>query len=45
LGLAIVRRIAEVHGGHIAVLTSSLGGAMFQLSLPHLPTCITARCS
>lgn len=35
LGLAIVRRIAEVHGGDIATLTSALGGARFQLSLPH----------
>jgi signal transduction histidine kinase len=34
LGLAIVRRIAEVHGGSVAALGSELGGARFTLSFP-----------
>lgn len=34
LGLAIVRRIAEAHGGRVAVSSSPLGGARFQLWLP-----------
>jgi signal transduction histidine kinase len=34
LGLAIVRRIAEIHGGSVAVLTSEWGGARLRLSIP-----------
>jgi two-component system sensor histidine kinase RstB len=34
LGLAIVRRIAECHGGRIDCVASPLGGARFQLQLP-----------
>lgn len=34
LGLAIVRRIAEVHGGSVAALASELGGARLRLSFP-----------
>jgi two-component system, OmpR family, sensor histidine kinase RstB len=34
LGLAIVRRIAERHGGRIACSAASLGGARFELELP-----------
>ncbi|MFO0760107.1 MAG: ATP-binding protein [Byssovorax sp.] len=34
LGLAIVRRIADMHGGHAAALGSELGGARFRLALP-----------
>jgi signal transduction histidine kinase len=34
LGLAIVRRIAEGHGGRVEVSTSDLGGARFRLALP-----------
>lgn len=34
LGLAIVRRIAELHRGSIAVAPAALGGARFQLDLP-----------
>ncbi len=34
LGLAIVRRIAEVHGGSVAARGSELGGARFTLSFP-----------
>jgi signal transduction histidine kinase len=34
LGLAIVRRIAEVHGGSVAVFTSDWGGARLRLSFP-----------
>lgn len=34
LGLAIVRRIAERHGGHISCSGSPLGGARFALDLP-----------
>jgi signal transduction histidine kinase len=34
LGLAIVRRIAELYGGSVTVLTSALGGARFRLSFP-----------
>lgn len=34
LGLAIVRRIAERHGGGIECTGSALGGASFQLRLP-----------
>lgn len=34
LGLAIVRRIAERHGGRIACGVAALGGARFELELP-----------
>lgn len=34
LGLAIVRRIAERHGGRIACGAATLGGARFELELP-----------
>lgn len=34
LGLAIVRRIAERHGGRIACRAATLGGARFELDLP-----------
>ncbi len=34
LGLAMVHRIAEAHGGHIAIGTSPLGGAKVELCLP-----------
>ena len=34
LGLALVRRIAEAHGGRVEVQASSLGGARFDLELP-----------
>ena len=34
LGLAIVRRIAERHGGGIACGVARLGGARFELVLP-----------
>jgi signal transduction histidine kinase len=37
LGLAIVRQIAEVHGGSVTALTSQLGGARLRLSLPRGP--------
>ncbi len=34
LGLAIIRRVALAHGGHVSVSDSVLGGARFELSLP-----------
>lgn len=34
LGLAIVRRIAEAHGGSVRVTTAPTGGARFSLRLP-----------
>jgi signal transduction histidine kinase len=34
LGLTIVRRIAELHGGTVGVTTSPLGGARFRFELP-----------
>ena len=33
-GLALCRRIAEKHGGHIRALSSKLGGARFEAHLP-----------
>jgi signal transduction histidine kinase len=34
IGLAVVRRIVEMHGGDIIVERSPLGGARFVFSLP-----------
>lgn len=34
LGLALVRTVAELHGGNVTVETSPAGGARFRLSLP-----------
>jgi signal transduction histidine kinase len=34
LGLPILRRVAEVHGGGVDVSRSPLGGARFELRLP-----------
>ena len=34
LGLAIVRAVAEAHGGHARLVASELGGARFELELP-----------
>jgi len=34
LGLAIVRRVALVHGGNVRLEDSPLGGARFVISLP-----------
>ena len=34
LGLPILRRVARAHGGDVAVTSSGLGGARFELSLP-----------
>jgi signal transduction histidine kinase len=36
LGLSIVRRVAELHGGHALVGEAPVGGARFTLSLPRL---------
>lgn len=37
LGLAIVRRIALVHGGEVRLDTGGSGGARFVLLLPAMP--------
>lgn len=37
LGLYIVRRIAELHGGSVAVSAARDGGALFRLELPAAP--------
>jgi two-component system OmpR family sensor kinase len=37
LGLAIVRSIAEAHGGHVELASSPDAGATFTISLPALP--------
>ncbi|WP_111642539.1 ATP-binding protein [Marinimicrobium alkaliphilum] len=38
LGLAIVRRVMEWHGGQVAVTDSPLGGARFQILWPRTPS-------
>ncbi len=38
LGLAMVRRVAERHGGTVTIDTSPLGGARFTLRLPAAPS-------
>jgi signal transduction histidine kinase len=38
LGLAIVRRIVELHGGQVAIDTSPLGGARFTSTWPVAPS-------
>jgi len=35
LGLAIVAELAAVHGGTVAIASSSLGGARVEVTLPH----------
>ncbi|MFD0658201.1 sensor histidine kinase [Thermocatellispora tengchongensis] len=37
LGLAIVRSIAEAHGGHAHVEEAEGGGALFVITLPYVP--------
>ncbi len=45
LGLALVKRIAELHGGHVA-LTSELGvGSCFTVDLPCLPLILANTCT
>ncbi|XXT21145.1 hypothetical protein WME94_06190 [Sorangium sp. So ce429] len=39
LGLAIVRRVAALHGGNVAVLTVGLDGARLRLTIPAIPGC------
>jgi signal transduction histidine kinase len=34
IGLAIVRRVAEQHGGHVRISDAPIGGARFELTLP-----------
>jgi len=34
LGLAVVRRVVEQHGGTVAIFDSPLGGARFEVRLP-----------
>jgi signal transduction histidine kinase len=34
LGLAVVHRIAEIHGGHVNVRPATSGGSVFELELP-----------
>jgi signal transduction histidine kinase len=41
LGLYLVRRIAENHGGTIAYAPRATGGSTFELTLPALPATIT----
>lgn len=42
LGLAIVQRAAEIHGGAVAVEAAPGGGALFSLRLPRQPRALTA---
>ena len=37
LGLAIVRAVAEAHGGHVTLTDSATGGARFTIELPTSP--------
>jgi two-component system sensor histidine kinase HydH len=34
LGLAVTRRIAEMHGGSVSARNEQGGGALFEISLP-----------
>jgi two-component system sensor histidine kinase AdeS len=42
LGLAVVRAIAEAHGGRVICLPGKTGGARFELTLPREPTHLLA---
>ncbi|MBE2215626.1 MAG: HAMP domain-containing histidine kinase [Opitutaceae bacterium] len=38
LGLSVVKAIVEAHGGHVAVMNHSAGGAVFTVELPFVST-------